>query len=166
MRARSILFVGVVLFGLVTACSGNEETAPASDAGPTVPPENAGQSCKVAADCFVGLDGGAIHGEIQCLDRVTGGYCTHLCKTDADCCAVPGECRSGLRQVCSPFESTGQMMCLLACEKEDVATASDAGADAGDGGVDESTYCAAHASTAFDCRSSGGGSKNRKVCVP
>lgn len=120
--------------------------------------ENTGTSCAVPAECYPGLDAETLKGAVQCLTRVTGGYCTHLCTTDADCCAVPGECKSGFKQVCSPFESTGMKMCFLSCEKADI-TASETG-------VDETTYCHNYANAAFACRSSGGGSENRKVCVP
>jgi hypothetical protein len=127
-------------------------------------PEQTGQSCKTAADCYPSLDGGTLLGKVMCLDRVTGGYCTHLCQSDADCCAVPGECLTGFKQVCSPFESTGQMMCFLSCEAVDLHVAPDAGADAAV--LEATAYCQAYATSEFICRSSGGGSKNRKVCVP
>lgn len=125
--------------------------------------EQAGSSCANAAACYpnvdrdAGTDAGALRGTVLCLDRVPGGYCTHTCTTDSDCCAVPGECKTGFPQVCSPFESTGQKMCFLSCESAVVA-----GADGGDG----TSYCASNANSAFSCRSSGGGSQNRKVCVP
>jgi hypothetical protein len=48
-------------------------------------------------------------------------------------------------------------MCFLSCEAAVVS-----GADAGDA----NTYCGKNANSAFSCRSSGGGSQNRKVCVP
>ena len=80
-------------------------------------PDNAGQACTAPAQCYANLeDAGALQGEVVCMDRVEGGYCTHRCQTDADCCAVPGECWSNLLQVCAPFESTGEMYCFLSCE--------------------------------------------------
>ena len=111
------------------------------------------------------------HDALQCLDRVRGGYCTNLCETDADCCAVAGECETNLKQVRSPFESTGQKMCFLSCEDEDIAAATaahglpDAG-DAGDAGDPATLYCQTFAAPNTTCRSSGGGSSNRKVCIP
>jgi len=73
-------------------------------------PEETGQQCGVADDCFIDLRGDdGIQGEAVCLDRVEGGYCTHTCATDADCCAVDGECETDLRQVCAPFENTDMM---------------------------------------------------------
>ena len=103
--------VGALVIGPTPACGDDDS----SSGG-----ENAGQACSAPSQCYPGVDGGALKGEVQCLTRVPGGYCTHLCQTDADCCAVPGECVSGFRQVCSPFESTGQMMCFLACEGSDI----------------------------------------------
>lgn len=159
------------VFAIVAACGGSENTGgggtttPTSDAGPRGS-ELVGQSCKAPTDCYPGLDGGAVKGAVQCLTRVTNGYCTHLCATDADCCAVPGECKTGFKQVCAPFESTGQMMCFLSCEGADLHAAPDAGADSGAPVLDETVYCQTYASTEFICRSTGGGKNNRKVCVP
>src|SRR5690606_7981813 len=114
-----------------------------------------------------------LEGEVLCLDRVPNGYCTHLCETDENCCAVPGECLTNVRQVCSPFESTGQKMCFLSCEEEAIRRAIAEHADAGyyDGGlIDGSTledeYCRSYASIHAVCRSTGGGRENRKVCIP
>ncbi len=139
------------MLAAVVSCSSNDNPPP--------PVENAGSSCTTPAQCYPAIDGGTLKGAVQCLSRVPGGYCTHLCTTDADCCAIPGECTSGFKQVCSPFESTGQMMCFLSCEKADIAAA-DAGA------IDDTVYCQTYANKAMSCRSSGGGSANRKVCVP
>jgi hypothetical protein len=50
------------------------------------------------------------------LTRVEAGYCTHLCQADTDCCALEGECRTGLAAVCAHFESTGHRMCFLSCD--------------------------------------------------
>jgi hypothetical protein len=78
-------------------------------------PGSAGAACELPDDCYADVDHAEIAGEVQCLDRVPGGYCTHTCTTDEDCCAVEGEC-DGRPQVCAPFESTGTMMCFLSCE--------------------------------------------------
>jgi hypothetical protein len=115
--------------------------------------EQAGQACGVAGDCYKGLKT-APKGEVMCLTRVEGGYCTHLCQTNADCCAVDGECKTGLPQVCGPFESTGQRMCFLSCAGSVV------------GSADPNAYCQQNAHKSFVCRSTGGGSENEKVCVP
>lgn len=149
----------ILLVSIVTACGGSESAPPPpADAGRT--PEQIGQACKLPADCYPEIDGGALRGEVECLTRVPAGYCTHLCQTDADCCAVPGECKTGFKQVCAPFESTGKMMCFLSCEQKDAKPAPDGGT------LDDTAYCTTYASADFSCRSSGGGSKNRKVCVP
>lgn len=150
------LGAGAALLVLVIgACGGDDPPPP-----PPRTPEYAGQSCAAPTDCYPNLEAGALQGEVQCLTRVPGGYCTHLCETDDDCCAVPGECQTGFKQVCAPFESTGQMMCFLSCERPDLH-------DLPDGGVlDDTGYCQAYASPELRCRSTGGGSKNRKVCVP
>lgn len=152
MRPLRALVVFAAVSALIAACSDNNSNAP--------PVENAGSSCTAAAQCYPNLDAGALKGAVQCLTKVTGGYCTHLCTTDSDCCAVPGECSHNFRQVCAPFESTGQMMCFLSCEAADI-TAEDPAYSSNDTG-----FCQAYANAAFGCRSTGGGAKNRKVCLP
>jgi hypothetical protein len=126
-----------------------------NNSGP--PPEQAGQSCQVAANCYPGIDPKTLKGDVQCLTKVPGGYCTHLCQTDQDCCAVQGECKTGRPQVCAPFESTGQMFCFLSCEGSEVS---------GAGYTDSNLYCQQNANAAFGCRSTGGGAANRKICSP
>lgn len=111
--------------------------------------DRVGSSCTQASQCFASLQG-ELRGDAVCLDRVQGGYCTHNCSTDADCCAVAGECPNGRDQVCGPFESTGLRLCFLSCEGES----------------DGDAFCARYAHAGFRCRSTGGGSANRKVCVP
>jgi len=128
------------------------------NAGPALPPDHVGQPCTTAAQCYPQINGAPlVGGAAVCLDRVAGGYCTHLCATDADCCAVPGECTTPHVQVCSPFESASGKYCFLGCEDGDRADAGVADAD---------TFCATYAYAGFKCRSSGGGSQNRKVCTP
>lgn len=117
--------------------------------------DQAGQPCTQASECYPGIDPAKLKGgAVQCLDRVPGGYCTHLCTKDADCCAVSGECPGGHPEVCAPFESTGMMMCFLSCEASNL------------GGLDETSYCQQYAGDAFGCRSTGGGKDNRKICSP
>ena len=141
------VLVGGVVFGPF-AC-GDDPPPPGG--------EQTGQSCTSAAQCFADTHDAALQGgPAVCIDKVTGGYCTHVCVTDADCCAVPGECRTLYPQVCSPFESTNMKYCFLSCE----TIPGDAGFTDGD------AYCGAYAHAGFGCRSSGGGSQNRKVCVP
>jgi hypothetical protein len=133
MHNRCSIFALIVLAG---ACDDDD------DGG-------VGSSCIDAQQCFAGLPN-EVEGHAVCLDRVEGGYCTHECDADSDCCTVQGECPNGKEQVCAPFESTGQRLCFLSCEGQ---TNSDA-------------YCAQWANINFQCRSTGGGSRNRKVCVP
>lgn len=143
MRTRD--FIRVLSLAFIAACGGD-------DTG-----EQTSQACKAASDCYPGIDSKLLKGDAVCLDRVTNGYCTHLCTQDSDCCAVTGECTTGHPQVCAPFESTGQKYCFLSCEASIVTDAKSA---------DGTTYCTTYANPAFGCRSTGGGSENRKVCMP
>jgi hypothetical protein len=126
-------------------------------------PELTGQSCTAPTDCYPGLDAAALKGAVVCLDKVQGGHCTHECTKDEDCCAVPGECKSGLKQVCASFTNQGAKYCFLSCEPADIANAADAGIDAG--GSDQA-FCTGQVSAEFNCRSTGGGSGNAKACLP
>jgi hypothetical protein len=117
--------------------------------------EHVGQACSRAEQCYADVKPELRGGAAVCLTRVRGGYCTHPCSTDSDCCAVDGECPGGLRQVCAPFESTKSKLCFIAC------TAAEGEEDE----EDEADACRS-VNDAFICRSSGGGSQNRKICVP
>lgn len=171
---------------IAIACGGSDDAgvsgssdAGATDSGPRGG-EQAGQACTAAAQCYGGVDGGAdaggLKGTVTCLDRVPNGYCTHTCLADTDCCAVPGECRTGVKQVCAPFTNdSATKYCFLSCEDADInaAIAANSAPDAGfydggavDGGSREDEYCKSFASVYATCRSSGGGVKNRKVCIP
>ena len=141
-------FLLALACALASACGGSN-----GDTGPT----ETGQACRVAADCYPGVDVASIQGEVSCLDRVPNGYCTHACVTDSDCCAATGECPFGYPEVCSPFESSGETSCFLSCERADLERA---------GLTDSTVFCQKYANASFICRSSGGGSANRKVCVP
>jgi hypothetical protein len=141
-RQQVLLFIsaGLLAFAVGASCGSSGD-------------ENTGQSCKAAGDCFTAVKM-PLKGDAVCLTRVPGGYCTHLCQTDADCCAVEGECKSRFPQLCAPFESTGQKYCFLSCEAAVIQN------------QDPNTFCQDNANKAFQCRSTGGGSQNRKVCVP
>jgi hypothetical protein len=183
LRTFVLLSIGAGVVGVAIACGGSDSddvggssgSSGGVDSGPRGV-EQTGQECKVAADCYSGVDGGAeggLKGDVLCLDKVPNGYCTHLCTADTDCCAVAGECKTGLVQVCGPFTSTNINQCFLSCEDADInkaiaAQAADGGFDGGvaDGGSRENEYCKAFASNAFTCRSTGGGKTNRKVCLP
>jgi hypothetical protein len=140
--------VAFLLAGVVPLdCSSNSSSG---SQGPV------GQSCATANQCYVGIDAAVLSGTVTCLTQVQGGYCTHTCSTDDDCCRVPGECTGGHPQLCAPFESTGQMYCFLSCESEILA----------DAGLSDTNFCATYAAASFTCRSTGGGSQNRKICAP
>jgi hypothetical protein len=146
---RASLFFLCGLFALLGAACGGSKSSP----------EQTGQSCAPTPDaaagtCFSDLQE-SIKGTPVCITKVPDGYCTHTCKTDSDCCAVKGECKSGLSQVCAPFESSGAKYCFLSCE-----------ASALPKDTEDTAYCQENANAAFICRSTGGGSENRKVCVP
>jgi hypothetical protein len=129
------------------ACGGNDN-APA-------PGGQTGASCASEAECYPSVaDKSTIQGEVQCLAKVPGGYCTHLCNADDDCCKAAGEC-GGHPEVCAPFENQAQDYCFLSCESNDVKSA---------GYTDATQYCHDFASAAFTCRSTGGGSGNRMIC--
>jgi hypothetical protein len=122
------------------------------------PPEQTGAVCEVDSQCFPDVAEGELLGEALCLTRVRDGYCTHTCEADSDCCAAAGECKTTLPQVCSPFESEPNKMCLLSCEEADVEGDPDA--------QDANDFCQRNAAWDFTCRSSGGGPGNRQVCMP
>lgn len=131
-----------------------------SEAGGRPTDGSVGSACGAADDCFPDVADDLV-GERQCLDRIEGGYCTHECESDADCCAVEGECPNDIDQVCSPFESEGRKLCFLSCEKEAIEAL-----EPSERPEDENEFCRRFAGAAFTCRSSGGGSENRKICVP
>jgi hypothetical protein len=118
-----------------------------------------GQSCAMASDCYKGLDAGALKGQVTCLTSLPGGYCSHTCQQDSDCCAVSGECAKGLTEVCAPLESNPQTYCFVSCEAADISTAPDGGSE------DPNTFCGRVAGTGFTCRSTGGGAANKKFCA-
>lgn len=140
----------LLLLALATGCGSD-------DPGPG-PSGQAGSACTSAAQCYSGLaEASAVQGTVQCLDKIGGGYCTHTCAADSDCCAVPGECPRAALQVCAPFENQPDQYCLLSCEDADIAKA---------GFTDATDFCHRYASAAFGCRSTGGGANNRKICAP
>lgn len=182
MRTRRLALVALFVAGgyvAVAGCGDDDDGGAGHDAGAETglsdvalsdgalprSPEYTGSACAVATDCYEDLEAGSLKGEPFCIDKVTGGYCTHKCQTDADCCAVPGECKTTLKQVCASFENEDEKYCFLSCEDEDIARGTDAGLSEA-GTVDGDDYCHANANREFGCRSSGGGSENRKVCFP
>jgi hypothetical protein len=159
MTRTPILITFALSAFLYAGCGDDDDGANSGPQGAGArPADNVGSTCTSAAACYPGIDRVKLAGEVQCLDRVDDGYCTHTCETDEDCCAVDGECKTDFDQVCSPFESAGTKMCFLGCEGRDVERWNVDG--------DENEYCQRLVSPDFICRASGGGSENRKVCVP
>jgi hypothetical protein len=120
--------------------------------------QKTGMSCTQATDCYPGVDAGTIAGQVRCLG-LQGGYCSHTCTTDTDCCKAPGECATGIKEVCAPLESNPQTYCFVSCAAADIAPTPD-------GGADPNAYCRSVAGSTFTCRSTGGGSNNKKFCAP
>jgi hypothetical protein len=147
-RLAAVLALGLALQGLI-GCSNDDN----GSLGPTA----TGQACESVDQCYPAVKKGDLLGDAVCLDRVAGGYCTHRCAQDSDCCAAAGECAGNHAEVCGPFESAGEMYCFLSCEDAELAKTTLTDAD---------VYCQSYAGAAFHCRSTGGGSKNRKVCTP
>ncbi len=162
LKFPPLLIAGLFSLPLFSLSCGKDDNGSggvaAAGAANIIAPGQTGSTCKLATECFADVAKGALQGDALCLDRVQGGYCTHTCTQDSQCCAAPGECKTAHAEVCSPFESTGMMMCLLSCEQADVALAP--------GMIDDEAYCQRFAGSAFSCRSSGGGNQNRKVCMP
>jgi hypothetical protein len=181
MRIARLMLLGIGLAGLVAVACGSDDDDNPPPAPPDAGPrgvEPAGQACTAPSECYTQFDGGAeeagLQGDITCIDKIPNGYCTHECEDDTNCCAVPGECQTNVRQVCSPFTNVAvPKYCFLSCEDDDIARAIAAHADAGyydggvvDGGTVADEFCRSFASIHATCRSSGGGSENRKVCIP
>jgi hypothetical protein len=121
--------------------------------------EHVGTPCTMASQCYPGVQSqSTIHGTVTCLTQYSGGYCTHSCVTDADCCAVAGECRTGFPQVCASFENQSGTYCFFSCADADIAAAPNGGT------TDPNGYCQHFAGSSLTCRSTGGGSANRKFC--
>ena len=161
MKSLARLVSMVLFLPLVGLASCSDDEGDGGDGGNKDPdrPDETGAACEVADDCYPDVAEGELQGEAVCIDRVRGGYCTHTCETDEDCCAAEGECAdSSLLEVCSPFESMEGMHCFVSCEAADVEAATDT--------TDENDFCQKKASSDFICRSSGGGNMNRKICVP
>jgi hypothetical protein len=110
------------------------------------------------SDCYPGLDAGALSGTVVCLP-LQGGYCSHTCTADTDCCKITGECPTGIKEVCAPLESNPQTYCFVSCAAADITPTAD-------GGADPNSFCKSVANSSFTCRSTGGGSNNRKFCGP
>lgn len=78
-----------------------------------------------------------------CLEKSGGGFCTWECAADADCA---NDVDDDFDFVCAPLESNPQTYCFPACGE-------------GEDGAEECP-------DGYGCRSTGGGSDNRKICFP
>ena len=180
LRSSIVVAVASTSLVLALACGSSDSSSGGTTSGGTTDGgaaeggprgiDPAGQACTTATQCYGGVDGGSdggIVGTVTCITKVPNGYCTHTCTQDTECCAAPGECLSGVKEVCSPLENQGAQYCFLSCEDADIQRALAANADAGvDAGAGGDGYCATFAGSSTSCRSSGGGNKNRKVCLP
>lgn len=96
------------------------------------------QACDVPDDCSAPEEY-----EPACLEKSGEGFCTWECDADDEC----ADADDGRWQfVCASFESEGGQYCFPGCEDAD----------------DEADACP----SGMGCRSTGGGSSNRKVCFP
>jgi len=143
---RSILVAVPLVVAL--ACSSSSQTNP----------DQVGAACTTASQCYTTLDGAAVKGTVTCLTKYPGGYCTHTCAADTDCCAVAGECKAGFKEVCAPLENQPTQYCFLACDAASIAASPNAGV------TDPNAYCAKFFAASATCRSTGGGANNRKFC--
>jgi hypothetical protein len=144
LKPIALLMALALPTALATACHDDDEGAG----------ENTGTTCEIADECYPEVAEGELAGDPVCMDIGDDGYCTHTCIDDADCCAADGECSTGLTQLCAPFTSEGETYCFLSCE------------ELPEGYDDGNVYCQEYAHPSFICRSTGGGSDNKKVCVP
>ena len=94
--------------------------------------------CEQVEDCAELVPEGA---EAACLDKSGEGFCTWSCEVDEDC-----ESADASERVCASFESEAGTHCFPSCEGEG----------------DSERACP----EGLTCRSTGGGSDNRKVCFP
>jgi hypothetical protein len=79
----------------------------------------------------------------ECVDKSGVGFCTWECAKDEDCAFD----EDAYPRVCASFESESELYCFPSCE----------GAE-----TDDPDACP----PGYGCRSTGGGSDNRKICFP
>jgi hypothetical protein len=89
-------------------------------------------------DCALPEDCAAPDGKAAaCVNKdAGGGFCSWLCSTDPDC-----DTGDDILYVCAPFESNPDKYCFPSCDAQQCP--------------DD-----------FECRSTGGGAENRKICFP
>lgn len=99
-------------------------------------------ACDKPDDCDVPEDVDPV-----CLDKSGEGFCSTECAVDEDCdYAEETEEGADYDFVCASFESENGLFCFPACVD----------------GADEGEECPA----GMNCRSTGGGNDNRKICFP
>ena len=98
-------------------------------------------ACEAPSDCDVPEDADAV-----CLDKSGEGFCSIECEADDECDYAEEGDGAGFDFVCASFESEDGLFCFPACD-EDAEDGDDCPAGMG-------------------CRSTGGGSDNRKICFP
>ena len=85
---RALLFTALLATGFAVTGGCGKDDDHAGNAGGAAGaggrPEQTGAVCTAPTDCFKNVEAGALKGEPQCLDRVRGGYCTHLCDRTLD----------------------------------------------------------------------------------
>jgi len=99
------------------------------------------QSCEAPEDCEVPESVDAV-----CVDKSGAGFCTWECEVDVDCDEAE-EADFDFDYGCASFESEDALYCFPMCNSD---------AD------DPEDECP----PAMTCRSTGGGSDNRKICFP
>lgn len=96
-------------------------------------------ACEEPEDCVVPEDRDAV-----CLEKADEGFCSWECDADSDCDdADDGD----FDFVCASFESEEALYCFPACNED---------------AEEEEDECPG----SMTCRSTGGGSDNRKICFP
>jgi hypothetical protein len=150
MKLARATATAIVLASIAAACSSN------GNGGGTG--TQTGTTCASATTCYSGIDAGALHGTVTCLTQLQNGYCSHTCQSDADCCAVVGECSTGVSEICAPLQSAPQTYCFLNCDAASIPASA--------GTTDPNVYCQRFANPTFTCRSTGGGANNKKFCGP
>ena len=98
-------------------------------------------SCDEAADCGEIAPDSA---EPECVPKENWGFCTWSCTEDSHCSEDGDE---DYDFVCASFEEQTGKFCFPSCREE---------------GTEEEEVCP----DGYECRSTGGGSENRRVCFP
>ena len=101
-------------------------------------------ACQSNEDCAETVPEDA---EGQCIGQLEdGGFCTWSCVDDSDCSE---EFDEDFDYLCSSFESETGKFCFPGCREDDPD-------------IPEDEVCPA----GYECRSTGGGAQNRRICFP